>query len=78
MVEEKGFCVIIVGVGGVVYLLGMIVVYIYLLVFGCLVKLKVLNGFDLLFFIVQMFKGVVVGMLVIGEVGVVNVGLLVV
>lgn len=51
-VVDEGFSVIIVGVGGVVYLLGMIVVYMYLFVFGCLVKLKVFNGLDLLFFIV--------------------------
>lgn len=52
VVVDEGFSVIIVGVGGVVYFLGMIVVYMYLLVFGCLVKFKVFNGLDFLFFIV--------------------------
>lgn len=72
-VEGCGFEVIIVGVGGVVYLLGMCVVKIYLLVFGVLVQLLMLLGVDLLFFIVQMFVGVLVVILVIGKVGVVNV-----
>lgn len=49
---ECGLKIIIVGVGGVVYLLGMIVVKMILFVIGVLIKLKVLNGMDLLFFIV--------------------------
>lgn len=54
-VEElwiKGLKVIIVGVGGVVYLLGMVVVKIILFVIGVLVKIWILNGIDLLLFIV--------------------------
>lgn len=52
IVRERGIKVIIVGVGGVVYFLGMMVVKIILLVIGVLVQFKVLNGLDLFFFIV--------------------------
>lgn len=77
-VESYGYQVIIVGVGGVVYLLGMIVVKILVLVFGVLVQSVVLSGVDSFYFIVQMLCGILVGILVIGKVGVVNVGLFVV
>lgn len=76
-VVDCGIQVIIVGVGGVVYLLGMFVVKICVFVFGVLVQFKVFNGMDLLLLIVQMFVGILVGMLVIGWVGVVNVVLFV-
>lgn len=49
---ECGLCVIIVGVGGVVYLFGMLVVKIMVLVFGVLVVSKYLKGVDLLYLIV--------------------------
>lgn len=51
-VKSVGFKVIIVGVGGVVYLFGMIVVFILLLVFGVFVESCVLLGEDSLLFIV--------------------------
>lgn len=73
-----GLCVIIVGVGGVVYLLGMIVVKIVVLVLGVLVQFKVFNGMDLLLLIVQMLVGILVVIFVIGNVGVFNVVLFVV
>lgn len=77
-VKVNGLKVIIVGVGGVVYLFGMMVLMILFLVFGVLVQFCVLSGMDSLFLIVQMLKGILVGILVIGDVGVVNVGLFVV
>lgn len=52
MVEERGIEVIIVGVGGVVYFLGMMVFIIMFFVIGVFVKIFMLNGFDLFFFIV--------------------------
>lgn len=73
-----GLKVIIVGVGGVVYLLGMMVLKMWVLVIGVLVQIKVLLGVDLLYLILQMFKGYFVVIMVIGVVGVVNVGLMVV
>lgn len=52
IVKEWGIKVMIVGVGGVVYLFGMIVVKIILFVIGVLVKLSNLNGLDLFLLIV--------------------------
>lgn len=51
-VEENGYQVIIVGVGGAVYLLGMIVVKMLVLVLGVLVQSVVLSGVDSFYFIV--------------------------
>lgn len=51
-VEKNGYKVIIVGVGGVVYLLGMIVVKMIVFVFGVLVKSFMLSGVDSFYFIV--------------------------
>lgn len=73
-----GLQVIIVGVGGVVYFLGMMVLKIWVLVIGVLVQIKVLLGVDSLYLIVQMFKGFFVVIMVIGVVGVLNVGFMVV
>lgn len=48
----RGLRVIIVGVGGVVYLFGMVVVMIFFFVIGVLVLFKYFDGMDFLFFIV--------------------------
>lgn len=51
-VEENGYQVIIAGVGGVAYLLGMIVVKTLVSVLGVLVQSVVLSGVDSFYFIV--------------------------
>lgn len=51
-VEVWGIEVIIVGVGGVVYFFGMVVLILFLLVIGVLVKIFFLNGLDFFMLIV--------------------------
>lgn len=50
--RERGINIIIVGVGGVVYLLGMVVLLMMLLVIGVLIEIKSLKGIDFLLLIV--------------------------
>lgn len=76
LVRADGYLFIICGVGMVVYLVGVVAVYIILLVIGVFLFGGALDGFDVLFVIVQMFWGIPVVIVVVD--GVVNVVLLVV
>lgn len=77
VVYGRGICVIIVGAGGVVYLLGMVVFLLLFFVIGVLIKLlNFIDGWDLMLLILQMFNGVLVVMVVVNVVK--NVGIFVV
>src|SRR5690554_557957 len=68
----QGLKVIIAGAGGAAHLPGMCASMTTLLVFGVLVQSRALSGMDSLLSIVQMPKGVLVGMLAIGVFGAIN------
>ena len=71
----RGLKAIIVGVGGVVYLPGMVAAKTTLPVLGVPVQSKALSGQDSLLSIVQMPKGIPVATFAIGEAGAANAAL---
>lgn len=74
--EERGLEVIIAGAGGAAHLPGMVASKTTLPVLGVPVRSHALNGLDSLLSIVQMPKGIPVGVLAIGESGAANAALL--
>ncbi len=73
--RERGLRVIIAGAGGAAHLPGMLAAKTLIPVLGVPIAATQLNGFDALFSIVQMPKGVPVGTLAIGKPGAANAAL---
>ena len=69
--EQRGIEIIIVGAGGAAHLPGMVAGHMIVPVIGVPIKSRTLNGMDLLS-IVQMFGGVPVATMAIGDAGATN------